>query len=352
MSTTSNKIISTVQSNRDTLKLYLDTAAELSKVDRKNHHQVTEQGVPLVYDLMMTVTAAPSVLIDARLPVASGVVYTAPKNWQTRNAVRMTHFTREQLRKESGVLKNAIGKYAKTLRMNLNSTMHSIEYKPQGVIEAVQSATQRMYATANPLAYCDSSDEPQTSQNFKGGVWDYSQLAQVNVDAAGEQTDANPFYLNLCGGHSTVSSGGPYTYIGVIQGYNQRRQTVLEDSTVTPGGDTQFINNESPFFRVPQQDVSEDKYVEITLDEQDNPPYDRKVATADQPDALKEQPCERFTLTSSFQEASFRVQAPLGLVEIELFDLWGKGGTDDPPVWDKANQCLTFEIEVLGTYEM
>lgn len=350
---TSNKIISTVQSNRDTVKLYLDTAAELSKIDRKNHHQVTEQGVPLVYDMMVTVSAAPSVLIDARLPVASGIVYTAPNNWQTRNAVRMAHFTREDLRKESGVSKNAIGKYAKTMRLNLNSTMYGISYRPTSAIPAIDSATQRLYATADPYGYCDANGAPVVGQNFNGGVWDYSQLSQVNVDAGtGAQTDADPFYLNVCGGHSTTTSGGPYTYIGVIQGYNQRRQTVLEDSTVTPGGDTQFINNESPFFRVPQQDVSEDKYVEITLDEQDNPPYDRNVATADDPDAIKEQPCERFTLTSSFQETSFRVQAPLGLVEFELFDLWGKGALQDPPVWTDANQCLTFEIEVLGTYEM
>lgn len=352
MSTTSNKIVSVVQANNPTLKLYLDTAAELSKIDRLNHHQVTEQGVPLVYDLMITATAQVSATAEfPTLPVANGVCYTAPKNWQTRNAVRQAHFTREDLRKESGVSKASIGKYAKNMRFNLDSTMWGIDYKPTDPILASDAATQRLYATADPLSYCEYSNQPNMGQNFNGGVWDYTQLAQVNT-VAGVQTDADDFYLNLCGGHSTSSSGGPYTYIGVLQAYNQRRQTVRDASTVTSGGDTQFINNESPFFRVPQQDVSEDAYVDITLDEQDNPPYDRNVATTDDPDALAIQPVERFTITNSLGEVSFRVQAPLGLVHLELRDLWGKGLSLDPPVWTSANQCLTFEIEVLGTYEM
>lgn len=351
MSTTSNKIVSVVQANNPTLKLYLDTAAELSKIDRLNHHQVTEQGVPLVYDLMITATAQISATASSTLPVANGVCYTAPKNWQTRNAVRQAHFTREDLRKESGVSKASIGKYAKNMRFNLDSTMWSIPYRSTAPILPPDAATQRLYATADPLSYCETIAAPNTGQNFNGGVWDYTQLAQVNT-VAGVQTDADDFFMNLCGGHSTPTSGGPYTYIGVLQAYNQRRQTVRDASTVTAGGDTQFINNESPFFRVPQQDVSEDAYVDITLDEQDNPPYDRNVATADDPDALAIQPVERFTITNSLGEVSFRVQAPLGLVHLELRDLWGKGIEQDPPVWTSANQCLTFEIEVLGTYEM
>ena len=54
--TTANKILSTIPSNSTDMVVYLDGAAELSKIDRKNHHQVTEKGVPLVYDYMVTVS--------------------------------------------------------------------------------------------------------------------------------------------------------------------------------------------------------------------------------------------------------------------------------------------------------
>ena len=61
--------------------------------------------------------------------LGSVVVKTAPLNWQTRNSVRMAHFTREDLRKEAGVKKGSIGRYARNLRCNLDPTMYAIEYK-------------------------------------------------------------------------------------------------------------------------------------------------------------------------------------------------------------------------------
>ena len=56
MPSTSNKFVACIANNTDTQDLYLDTAAELSKIDRKNHKQVSDKGVPLVYDLMVSVT--------------------------------------------------------------------------------------------------------------------------------------------------------------------------------------------------------------------------------------------------------------------------------------------------------
>jgi hypothetical protein len=53
---TSNKIIGVISANQAQAEVYCDLAAELSKLDRKNHKQVSEKGVPLVYDCMITVT--------------------------------------------------------------------------------------------------------------------------------------------------------------------------------------------------------------------------------------------------------------------------------------------------------
>ena len=114
----------------------------------------------------------------------------------------------------------------------------------------------------------------------------------------------------------------------------------MDSSTVTSGGDTQFIDSDSPFFRIPIQDVGEDSYVDITLGEQDNPPYDRAVGLGTN-DSVLAQPVEWFQLgqTGSLAEATFRVQAPLGLVQLAFSNT-------------ESNQIVTLEIECLGTYEM
>ena len=342
---TSNKFAACLSTNHTTLDAYLDTAMELSKIDRKNHHQVTESGVPLVYDMMVTISTPPTASSTpvAKALLATGSVFTAPNNWQTRNAVRMAHFTREDLRKEAGVVKGSIGKYAKTLRMNLDPQMFDLAVRPTTNVTADATRYQRFYAAFD--LRLNALSPGSANGNFVGGVWDYTQLAQVREDDA---NTANPFYINVAGAHSSAAPG-PYTYVSALQGYNQRRQTVLDDSTVTSGGDTQFIENDSPFFRVPQQDVSEDAYVDITLDEQDNPPYDRAVTNAS--DFGRTQIAEYFQLTAQSSQVSFRVQAPLGLVHINLADLYGAGFTVDPPEFTTTQQ-IVLEIEVLGTYEM
>ena len=342
---TSNKMIGVVSSCNNAIDVYLDGAAELSKIDRKNHHHTSAKGVPLMYDYMVTVSVPsipPSGFISStNQTILTGVVKTAPANWQTRNAVRMAHFTREELRREAGVTKGSIGRYAKTMRLNLDNNMFNIAYDPTRAIEAVDSRYQRLYATQSPTIYSGGN----AGGNFTGGVWDYTQLSETSSTNANAASD---YYLSVCGAHSGSPSAG-YTRVGVIEAYNQRRQTVLTDSTLTPGGDTQFIENDSPFFRVPQQDVSEDAYVDVTLDEQDNPPYDRTTGSAS--DAVQAQPVEFFNLTMQNTQASFRVQAPLGLLEMNFRNMWGSGFGQDPPAWTVV-QDVTVEVECLGTYEM
>lgn len=347
MPSTSNKFVACIANNTDTQELYLDAAAELSKIDRKNHKQVSDKGVPNVYDLMVTVTipVKKTLAVNASNPdlLGSVVVKTAPNNWQTRNAVRMAHYIREDLRKEAGVKKGSIGRYARNLRCNLDPTMYAIAYDPDASLgSTTQPIAQRIYAQSEIL-FDSLNSLGHAGKRFVGGTWDYTQLAQVE---SGDANTADPFYLNVCESHSAAAPG-PYTYVGLLQAYNQRRQTTLDDSTLTSGGDTQFINNDSPFFRIPEQDVSEDEYVQITLDEQDEPPYDRNIgvssATADSKMA---QPCDFFQLTTYQSTHSVRIQAPLGLVKFELGDLLGTGETAG------LRQFIAFEVECLGTYEM
>ena len=346
----SNKFVACISNNTDSQEVYLDTAAELSKIDRKNHKQVTDKGVPLVYDLMVSVSIPEKkglVNPSNSILLGSVVVKTAPLNWQTRNSVRMAHFTREDLRKEAGVTKASIGRYAKNLRCNLDENMYSVTYDPTGTLPFVAPAVQRLYAQRD-LDFDSLTGLNHAGRRFEGGTWDYTQLAQVRKDVAGAP-EADDFYLNVCESHSAAAPG-PYTYIGLLQAYNQRRQTTLDDSTLTSGGDTQFIENDSPFFRVPEQDVSEDAYVQITLDEQDNPPYDRRTgASSAQADSKESQPVDFAQITTYQSTVNFRIQAPLGLVKFELSDLLGSGSSE---VNVNDTQFVAYEVECLGTYEM
>ncbi len=329
----SNKIMSKLDlgATGSNTNAYLDTAAELSVIGRKNHHQVTEKGVPLVYDMLIRITAP--TFNNSNVPFIEGACYTVPNNWQTRNAVRMAHFLREEQREEAGVSKESIGRYAKTMRLNMDPTMYAVAYNRTAVTTAT---AQRIYAYSDMDS---ASATPAAADVFNGGVWDYSQLAQFTEDATSGVTTGDPFYLNVCGTHSDAAPG-PYDYVGVLMAYNQRRQTTLDDSTVTPGGDTQFVDSDSPFFRIPIQDVGEDSYVEITLGEQDNPPYSRAVGLGTD-DSVLAQPTEWFQIgqTGSLSVAEFRVQAPLGLIQL-FFDNTA------------ANQKVLIEAECLGTYEM
>lgn len=317
-----------------TASFYLDSAAELSKLNRKNHKQVSDKGVPLMYDLSIEVTVP--MFANSNEPNLTGVIFTAPDHWVTRNAVRMAHFTREELRKESGVKKGSIGRYAKNLRMNLDSAMTAITYDSTTDDDGSVTA-RRIYAqNATPWSGTAGND-------VAGGTWDYSQLAQIDPtdDVAGD-----PFYLSVCNQHSAAAPG-PYTRVGVNFAYLQRRQTVQADATQTSGGDAVNVNTESPFFRIPEQDQSEDVYQAIVYDEQDNPPYDRTISGS-AADAADYAPI----LVDSFQIGAggastsgsahiARVQAPLGLVKLTL---------------DAANSAsfsdVHFQITCHGVYEM
>lgn len=308
---------------------YLDTAAELSKIDQKAHHQTKQDGKPLVYDMLLTFSTSPSIAVTApdKEALAEIEIKTVPENWTVRNACRQAHFLREEQREEAGVSKQSIGRYAKTMRFNMDEVMFGQPYSPGAPVTG--APTNRLYAL-------DEVGAPGP-RAFTGGTWDYTQLAQFTEDAVSGVTTGDPFYLNILSGHSTAAPG-PYTYIGVLLAYHQRRQTVRDESTLTPGGDTQFVVNDSPFFRIPIQDVGEDSYVEITLDEQDEPPYDRSIALATA-DRLIAQPQEWAQLTAQNTVNSVRIQAPLGLVEF-----------DSTLAYDE--QVLRIKCEVLGTYEM
>ena len=317
-------------------KYYLDTAAELSKLNRKNHKQVSDKGVPLMYDLSIEITTPQ--FSNSNVPILTGQIFTAPDHWVTRNAVRQAHFLREELRKEAGVQKGSIGRYAKNLRLNLDSQMFAITY--DNTTEGDTGGTTRRIYAQNEVPFVHSS----AGQDVAGGTWDYTQLTQTDPTNA---ILGDPYYLTVCGAHS-VAAPGPYSRVGVNLAYLQRRQTVLEDSTQTSGGDTVNVDSDSPFFRIPEQDAGEDAYQLLILDEQDNPPYKRDVDLNNVDKSADMAPIcvDNFQLGAGGASTNgsahvARVQAPLGLVMLKM-----------DPVASGSFGDIHFQITCHGTYEM
>ena len=147
--------------------VYLDSAAELSKIDRKNHKQVSDSGKSLMYDLLITV-ATPQGANTGNNGILDVQTFTAAPNWQTRNAVRMAHYLREELREEAGVVKGSIGRYAKNLRLNLDGVMQNLVYLPPSSVST--SSNQRMYAMSN----LGTTSLGTNAKWFAGGIWDLS----------------------------------------------------------------------------------------------------------------------------------------------------------------------------------
>lgn len=312
---------------------YLDTAAELSKLERRNHKQVADNGKPLMYDLSIEITTPQ--FANSNKPILTGQIFTAPTHWVTRNAVRMAHFLREDLRKEAGVKKGSIGRYAKNLRLNLDAAMYALPYDNA---TDTTGTTRRIYAQNDvPFAHATAGND------ILGGVWDYTQLAQTDPGTA---ETGDPYYLTVCGQHSDTAPG-PYTRVGVNFAYLQRRQTVQPDATQTAGGSVSNVDSDSPFFRIPEQDAGEDAYQELVLDEQDNPPYHRLITGSADDNADYSPICvDSFQLGAGGSATSgsahvARVQAPLGLVKLKM-----------NPVASGDFQDIHFQITCHGTYEM
>ncbi len=330
-----NKILAQLCNGSPTItgQFYLDTAAELSVINRLNHHQVNAKGEALIYDILITATPSLPYKVDGgtgnleqeQLDIQT---LTCPNTWQTRNAVKAIHRSREDLRKASGISKHSIGKYAKTLRLNMDDTMRGIGYN-RSVSDCLDNQ-QRIYA----------HDDMLTAAVYNGGVWDYTQLTSVVYDQpTGPETQADAFSVNVCGGHNGTTPG-PYVSIGALLAYNQRRQTVFDSATATAGGDTQFVVDDSPLFRIVDKDVAEDLYTDITYGEQDNPPYERNTLASSDSMIPSVVDLARFSNQNGLTSQSWRVQAPLGLVLLEI------GGTNS------ANITTDFEFEVMATYPM
>ncbi len=95
---------------------YIDLSSALTAANRKQFHQVTRKGVPLVYDILVEHLVGAS-------PGDSVSYLTAPNNWTVRNAVvKMSAAWKHQLR-AAGIRARDISKYGRRIRIAFDEGM-------------------------------------------------------------------------------------------------------------------------------------------------------------------------------------------------------------------------------------
>jgi len=109
------KIGASSTTENDVADVYLDIAAALTAVNRKQYHQFTPKGDPLCY----TVTVS-----DVR--TAKGLhICTAPNTWTTRNAAKKTAVGWKKQLKNAGIRLSELPTYARRFRCAYEFGAHS-----------------------------------------------------------------------------------------------------------------------------------------------------------------------------------------------------------------------------------
>jgi hypothetical protein len=117
------KIGATSSTENDAGDVYLDIAAALTAVNRKQYHQFTAKGDPLCY----TVTVS-----DVR--TSKGLhICTAPNTWTTRNAAKKTAVGWKKQLKNAGIRLSELPTYARRFRCAYEFGAHASGANGQGL---------------------------------------------------------------------------------------------------------------------------------------------------------------------------------------------------------------------------
>jgi hypothetical protein len=118
------KIGPTSATENDTTDVYLDIAAALTAVNRKQYHQVTAKGDPLCYTVTITNLRSTDPL----------KVCTAPNTWTTRNAAKKTAVGWKAQMKHAGIRLSELPTYARRFRAFYDSSAHGAGANQQGLL--------------------------------------------------------------------------------------------------------------------------------------------------------------------------------------------------------------------------
>lgn len=282
---------------------YLNLPRDLALANRKNFGMTTKKGVPLVYHCKFTVLRPIQDDTDVLLTAA---VFTAQKNWVTRNASVKLHYAREKMFKNAGIRRSERGRYDSTLRLVFNSASQTWEV---------------------PL-FVDGT----ATYDATGSEWDNT---KISID---EDADLVPALFGSIINEASSISGATFNIQNAY--LNSRRKVELDDITSAESSAEHSILRS--MFNV--EDAVDDELSEIADDNQDQPPYNSDASAGTFTSAAMGGITQIGNI--SFPIGVFYADIPFGICQV----LMSKQTLDDSN--GDMSSDVSYLVEVLGHSEM
>ena len=294
-----------------TADVYIDLAAAMSAVNRKQYHQCEKNGTPLCYAVTVTSFRCKSGMFMA----------TAANSWTTRNAVKKTAIGWKRQLKHGGVKLSDLPTYAKRFRCGFDSEAHPAGAGLRTLAKHLQPIESDQ-VTPCFTDYTDSLGDGATYENTNEIV-----IVPVGPDGAVVE-----YRMNLTGG----TSSGEF---GMIEEFLNSRRNIRDASDPTlefPDAD----NLLDPLFATAEE-LSDD-IVEAAEDYNTARPYSEVNAKDEFVGCIIE------PTTVGIPQAQSMV-VPLGLIKIQ-----GKivDSTASEPAYIANDVTDYFTIDVHAIYEM
>jgi len=309
--------VSTVPANGNpntTEDIYIDLAACMSAVNRKQYHQVRIDGTPLCYAGVVTAIKSKGGMILA----------TAPNSWTTRNAVKKTAVGWKRQLIHGGVKVSDLPTYAKRFRCGYEKEA----IKSTAGQQYLELQLQPVLADQTSTAFRQYTDAMGNTATFENT----NEVVMVPVETDPDVGTVIEYRMALLGSSASGS-------FGIIEEFLKSRRNIRDSSDPTvefPDVD----NLLDPLFAT--ADELTDDIVEAAQDYNTARPYSEDESN------LSTVGCAiTSTATGIVQKENF--VAPLGLLKIQ-------GVIQDPtvevPVYSPNDVTDSFFIDIHAVYEM
>lgn len=298
----------------NTEDIYIDLAACMSAVNRKQYHQVKKDGTPLCYAGVVTAVKSKSGMVLA----------TAPNSWTTRNAVKKTAIGWKRQLKHGGVKVSDLPTYAKRFRCGYEKNA----IKTTAGQQYLEFQLEPVLADQTSTAFREYTDAMGNSATFANT----NEVVMVPVETDPDVGTVVEYRMALLG---ETSSGS----FGIIEEFLKSRRNIRDSSDPT----VEFPDIDNlldPLFAT--ADELTDDIVEAAQDYNTARPYDESTNN------LSTVGCAiTTTSTGIVQKENF--VAPLGLLKIQGILT---NPLDEVPVYAANDVTDSFFIDVHAVYEM
>lgn len=241
---------------------------------------------------------------DHRRDGLVSVRFYAPLNtWVLANAVKKTHFAREEMFKKAMIPKSARGAYSHSLRLGL-------------------TAGQETYTT--PITTTSET-------TIAGGTWDTTRLHW--------EPDTDGALLKMTGTHATEDSNTTFADLNVQQMYLASRAGKMDDDTNEDALVQARFSVLNTLLTKDTTDAS-DEVVVTAKNEQDNPPYDLTDVGNDVTDLIEIGRLQFNPSTGGI--ASTYIEVPGGIFRTQVYV--GDVGADRDLNWEMDMQVDLVKV--------